>query len=77
MVGLGHQPRATGQGMRFAVRLKRRDPLSASARATLLAAVALFGVLPYAEELWRCWRTHPMVKPLEEPDELATESLRN
>lgn len=61
---------------RFAVRLKRRDPLSASARVTLLTAVALFGVLPYVEELWRCWRTHPTIGPLETPDEPATETLR-
>jgi hypothetical protein len=36
----------------------------------------LFGVLPYAEELLRCWRTRPTAKPLEEPVEPATETLR-
>lgn len=61
---------------RFAVRLKRRDPLPSSARVALLAAVALFGVLPYAEEFLRCWRARPTVKPLEEPAEPATEALR-
>jgi hypothetical protein len=62
---------------RFAVRLKRRDPLSSSARAIVLAAVALFGVLPYAEELWRCWRANPTARPLDKPAEPATETLRN
>ena len=50
---------------RFAIRLKRRDPLTPSTRAILLAAIALFGMLPYAEELWRCWRGAPTVKPLD------------
>lgn len=68
-----------GQGPsrpRFAIRLKRRDPLSPSARAALLAAVALFGVLPYGEELLRCWRTRPTAKPPGKPAEPATETLR-
>jgi hypothetical protein len=62
---------------RFAIRLKRRDPLTPSARAILLAAVAVFGVLPYAEEFWRCWRATPTLKPLEEPAEPPTETLQN
>ncbi len=62
---------------RFALRAKRRDPLSASARVGLLTAVALFGVLPYLEELWRCWRAHPTVRPLDKPAEPATETLRH
>lgn len=61
---------------RFGVRLKRRDPLSASVRAALLTAVVMFGVLPYAEELWRCWRTSPTLGPLPAPAEPATETLR-
>jgi len=61
---------------RFAIRLKRRDPLSTSARAAVLTAIALLGVLPYAEELLRCWRSRPTAKPLEEPAEPATEALR-
>jgi hypothetical protein len=61
----------------FALRLKRHDPLSRSTRGSLLAAVALFGVLPYAEELWRCWRAHPTAKPLGKPAVPATEALRS
>jgi hypothetical protein len=61
---------------RFAIRLKRRDPLSTPVRAVLIAAIALFGVLPYTEELWRCWRAHPTAKPLDKPGEPATETLQ-
>ncbi len=61
---------------RFGLRLKRRDPLSISARVWLLTAVAVFGVLPYAEELWRCWRTTPTLAPLPEPAVPATQTLR-
>jgi hypothetical protein len=60
----------------FAIRLKRRDPLSASTRAWLLAAVGVFGVLPYAEEFWRCWRTSPTLEPIPEPAIPATDTLR-
>lgn len=64
---------------RFAIRLKRRDPLSPQARAILLTATAVFGVLPYAEELWRCWRAHPTTRPLDKPAEppAETEALQN
>jgi hypothetical protein len=61
---------------RFAIRLKRRDPLTAPARVGLLTAIGLLGVLPYAEELLRCWRARPTARPLEEPAEPATEALR-
>ena len=61
---------------RFAIRLKRRDPLAPSTRAVVLAAIALFGVLPYAEELLRCWQAHPTAKPLDTPAEPATETLQ-
>ncbi len=61
----------------FSVRFKRRDPLSVSARVRLLAAVTVFGILPYAEELWRCWRTKPTVRPLPQPATPATETLRS
>jgi hypothetical protein len=61
---------------RFALRLKRRNPLSVRARLLLLGAVALFGVLPYAEELYRCWRAQPTVAALPEPSEPATEALK-
>jgi hypothetical protein len=60
----------------FGLRLKSRDPLSVSARVRLLAAVTAFGILPYAEELWRCLRTTPTVRPLPQPAAPATETLR-
>jgi hypothetical protein len=71
LAGQGRQP------PRFRPRLKRRDPLSASSRVTLLAAIAAFGVLPYAEEFLRCWRANPRLSPLPEPDEPATDTLRS
>lgn len=64
------------QPPRFRLRLKRRDPLSTTARVTLLAAVTAFGVLPYAEELLRCWRANPRLSPLPEPAAPATDTLR-
>jgi hypothetical protein len=60
---------------RFAIRLKRHDPLSATTRAGLLAALAVFGLLPYAEESWRCWRAKPTLHALPEPPVPATETL--
>jgi hypothetical protein len=62
---------------RFALRLKRRDPLSVRARCLLLLAVGLFGVLPYAEELYRCWRTQPTVGAVPAPEHPATGTLRD
>lgn len=59
----------------FGLRLKRRDPLSPAARRRLLVAVVLFAALPYAEELWRCWRATPTAAPLPEPEVPATETL--
>jgi hypothetical protein len=70
LAGEGSQP------PRFRPRLKRRDPLSPAARVTLLAAVTVFGVLPYAEELLRCWRASHTLSPLPEPAEPATGTLR-
>jgi hypothetical protein len=64
------------QPPRFRLRLKRRDPLSRTTRVTLLAAVTVFGVLPYAEELLRCWRASRTLSPLPEPAEPATDTLR-
>jgi len=43
-------------------------PLSGRARLALLAAVAVFGVLPYAEKLYRCWRTRPAARALTKPE---------
>jgi hypothetical protein len=64
------------QPPRFRPRLKRRDPLSPAARVTLLAAVTAFGILPYAEELLRCWHANHTLSPLPEPAEPATDTLR-
>ena len=61
---------------RFALRLKRRDPLPTSTKLGLIAALTVFGALPYGEELWRCWRAKPTIEPLPAPDEPATETLR-
>lgn len=62
---------------RFTIRLKRRDPLSVRTRVALLGAVGLFGVLPYAEELYRCWRTQPAASATPEPERPATEALHS
>ncbi len=70
LAGRGRQP------PRFRLRLKRRDPLSPAARVTLLAAVTVFGVLPYAEEMLRCWRVSRTLRPLPEPAQPATDTLR-
>ena len=61
---------------RFALRPKRRDPLPTSTKIGLLAALAVFGALPYCEELWRCLRARRTFAPLPEPREPATETLR-
>jgi hypothetical protein len=61
---------------RFALRPKRRDPLSTSTRIGLVAAFTVVGFLPYAEELWRCWRVRPTLAASPEPEEPATETLR-
>lgn len=42
----------------------------------MLAAVGIAGILPYAEEFWRCWRAHPTTSPLSRPAAPATETLR-
>jgi len=47
----------------FALRRKRRDPLSPRSKLLLLGAMGLLGGLPYAEEMLRCLRRRPTVKP--------------
>jgi hypothetical protein len=69
LAGRGGRPR-------FGLHLKRRHPLAPATRAGLLAAVAVLGVLPYAEEFWRCWRAHPTARPLPRPAVPATQTLR-
>jgi hypothetical protein len=61
---------------RFALRLKRHDPLPTSTKIALLGALTVFGALPYGEELWRCWRAKPTLEPVPTPPEPATETLR-
>jgi hypothetical protein len=61
---------------RFALRLKRGHPLSASARIGVLAAIVAFGAVPYGEELWRCMRARRTLGPLPEPARPPTETLR-
>jgi hypothetical protein len=38
--------------------------------------LAVFGALPYGEELWRCRRSKPTLGPLPTPPEPATKTLR-
>jgi len=38
--------------------------------------LAVFGALPYAEEMRRCLRARPPLEALPEPDEPPTETLR-
>ena len=54
----------------FRLRPKRR-PLSWRYRVGLLAALGLFGALPYTEELWRCLRARPTLAPLPEPTQVS------
>jgi len=42
----------------FGFRAKRR-PLGPKYVAGVLVAITLAGVVPYLEELWRCWRARP------------------
>lgn len=51
---------------RFALRLNRTPPPLATVVA--VAASALFGIAPYAEELVRCLRAAPTLAPLPPPD---------
>jgi len=46
----------------FTLRFKRR-PLAPTYVAGLLVAIVLAGVMPYAEELRRCWRAKPTLEP--------------
>jgi hypothetical protein len=65
-----------GARPRFRLRLKRHHTLAPRFRAGLLTAVGIAGVLPYAEEFWRCWRAHPTTSALPRPAVPATETLR-
>jgi hypothetical protein len=59
------------------LRLRRkRDPLPGGVKAAIVAAIVLFGALPYGEELLRCLRVDP--SPLSRPEapEAATPTAR-
>jgi len=43
------------------LRLKKR-PLGPKYVVALLVAIALAGIMPYVEELWRCWRANPTLE---------------
>ncbi len=60
---------------RFALRLKR-PPLSSRYVGGILAAIGAFGALPYAEELWRCFRVDRMLAARPVPSLPATPTLR-
>jgi hypothetical protein len=60
----------------FGLHLKRPHPLPPRYRAGLLAAITVAGVLPYAEEFWGCWRSHPTTRPLPKPAFPAAETLQ-
>lgn len=64
-----------GERPRFGLRPKRK-PLSRGYVAGLLAALGVCVVLPYAEELWRCYRARPTLAPLPEPAQPPTETLQ-
>jgi hypothetical protein len=53
-----------GQNGRPDFRIRRkRHPLTPRTRAALLGAMALFGAVPYAEEMIRCLRARPTLEP--------------
>ncbi|MBM7167113.1 diguanylate cyclase [Streptomyces sp. G44] len=68
----------TGRQQRpdFRLRLKSRDPLPPRARAGLLGAFIIFGALPYAEEMYRCWRARPTLKAQPATDNRTPGPLR-
>jgi hypothetical protein len=61
----------------FGIRSKRRDPLSWRTRVALLGAMGVFGALPYAEEMIRCLRARPTLKPQPAAEEEADLTLMN
>lgn len=65
-----------GGRARLGLHFKRRHPLPPRYRAGLLAAITVAGVLPCAEEFWRCWRSHPTTRPMPKPAFPATEALQ-
>jgi hypothetical protein len=54
----------------------KRHPLKPSYVWGLLLAIVTTGVIPYAEEFWRCYRVRPTLAPQPEPAVPATDTLR-
>lgn len=69
LVGAGDEPAD------FALRPKR-SPLPRPYMAGVLAAIVAFGLLPYAEELWRCYRVDRSLAARPVPPVPATPTLR-
>jgi hypothetical protein len=65
LVGLA---RETAPGFRL-----KQDPLPVRYVAATLGAVVLFELLPYLEELWRCWRANPgyLIPPKGQPHQVT------
>ena len=69
LVGVG--PERADFGLR-----PKRQPLSRPYIVGLLAAIVACVGVPYAEELWRCYRVDRTVRARPEPPQPATETLR-
>jgi hypothetical protein len=54
---------------------RKRPPLARGYVRGLLVAIGLFAALPYAEELWRCYRYDRSIAPRPEPPLPATPTL--
>jgi hypothetical protein len=54
----------------------KRHPLEPAYIGGLLLAIVTIGVIPYAEEFWRCYRVEPTLAPRPEPSVPATDTLR-
>lgn len=60
---------------RFTLR-PQRPPASRGYVTGILAAIALFGALPYAEEFIRCWRADPSLAPTPSATDAPVGNLR-
>ena len=68
-----------GERPDFAIRGKRRDPLTGRTKVLLIGAMGLFGALPYAEEMLRCLHRRPTIQaqpPRDEQSEDRSDPLR-
>ncbi|MEU6040231.1 hypothetical protein ABZ801_32980 [Actinomadura sp. NPDC047616] len=64
-----------GRSADWAIRAKRRDPLSPRTRVALVGAMLLLGALPYAEEMRRCLRARPTLRAQPEAPTPPTRTL--